>query len=95
MALSQWEWSTVCVHIRIIHTLYAEISFWIAGLKLEDLRKVYFEMKDKVFKQQSTVLTTACDTDALETLLQKVLGTETTLAEEDKPKQVYAWVVKE
>lgn len=105
MALSHWEWSIVS-HVYIcIHNYCRCINFLIiphapnklleAGLKLEDLRKVYFEMKDKVFKQQSKVLTTACDTDALETLLQKVLGTETTLDKKDEPKQVCACAFKE
>lgn len=57
-------------------------------LKLEDLRKVYFEMKEKVFKPQSRMLTTACDTDALEELLKKTLGTESRMNYVKKPKYV-------
>ena len=33
-------------------------------------------MKDTVFKKQSRVFTTACDTEALESLLKKFLGEE-------------------
>lgn len=46
-------------------------------------------MKEKVFKQQSKMLTTACDTEALETLLQKHLGTERKMNDETKPKYVH------
>lgn len=57
-------------------------------LRLEELRKVYFEMKEKVFKKPSKLLPTACDTDALETLLQKVFGLELKMDSCTKPKCV-------
>ncbi len=55
---------------------------------LEELRKVYFEMKENVFKPQSKLLPTACDTDALESLLQKTLGIEQSMNDVRKPKLV-------
>lgn len=59
-----------------------------AGLKLTDLRKIYFEMKEKVFKSQSRVLKEVCDTDALEQLLKKWVGTEHRMSDVKKPKYV-------
>jgi hypothetical protein len=64
------------------------------GLKLEDLRKVYFEMKERVFKPQSRMLTTACDTEALEDILKKSLGTERKMNDVKKPKYVVFPVVE-
>lgn len=60
----------------------------VAGMKLEDLRKLYFEMKEKVFKPQSTLLTTACDTEALEDLIKKYIGTNPETGEERKMNDV-------
>lgn len=83
----------VCVfHIKALvcgeGTRYTAIFdyFPIAKLTLDDLRKIYFEMKEKVFKQQSKVLTVAYDTEALEKLLQDSLGTEARMSDVDKPK---------
>lgn len=71
--------------------LYYHTALWCvytAKLKLEELRKVYFEMKEKVFKKPSKLLSTACDTDALETLLKKVFGLENKMDSCSKPKCV-------
>ena len=60
------------------------------NLTLEELRKMYFEMKDTVFRKQSRIVTHVCNTDALETLLKEKLGTETTMNSVRKPKYVWA-----
>ena len=43
---------------------------------LENLRRVYFGMKDTVFKRQSKFISHICDTNALEDLIKGTLGTE-------------------
>ena len=50
---------------------------------------MYFEMKDTVFKQKSKIISHTCDTDALEELLKRMLGTERRMDDVTKPKWVY------
>ena len=56
------------------------------GLSLPELRRLYFEMKDTVFKPQFKFFNHACDTNALEELLKKMLGTEMKMDSVRKPK---------
>ena len=56
------------------------------GLSLPELRRLYFEMKDTVFKPQFKFFNHACDTHALEELLKKMLGTEKKMDIVKKPK---------
>jgi hypothetical protein len=53
---------------------------------LEDLKRVYFSMKDTVFKRQSKFISQICDTKALEDLLKGTLGTVSTMDSVKKPK---------
>ena len=56
------------------------------GLSLSELRRYYFEMKDSVFKQQSKFISHTCDTNALEELLKRMLGTDKRMDCVEKPK---------
>ena len=47
---------------------------------------MYFEMKDRVFKKQSKIISSVCDTVALEKLLTDKFGTEMSMESVDKPK---------
>jgi hypothetical protein len=47
---------------------------------------MYFEMKDTVFKQQSKFISHTCDTNALEELLKRMLGTDQRMDDIKKPK---------
>ena len=49
---------------------------------------MYFEMKDSVFRRKSKILSTVCDTEALEELLKDTMGTEKNMDSEQKPKLV-------
>ena len=62
------------------------ICFFPGGLSLPQLRRMYFEMKDTVFKQQSKFISHTCDTNALEELLKRMLGTDQRMDEIKKPK---------
>ena len=63
------------------------LLFSISGkLSLEDLKRVYFSMKDTVFKRQSKLISHICDTKALEDLLKGTLGTVKTMDSVKKPK---------
>ena len=53
---------------------------------MEDLKRVYFAMKDTVFKRQSKLISHICDTKALEDLLKGTLGTVKTMDSVKKPK---------
>ena len=60
---------------------------WVSGgLSLAELRRLYFEMKDTVFKQQFKMISHTCDTKALEELLKRMLGTEKRMDCVKKPK---------
>ena len=50
------------------------------------MKRMYFELKDKVFKKKSKIISYACDTEALEELLIKTLGSELTMRSVTKPK---------
>ncbi len=50
------------------------------------MKRMFFELKDNVFKKQSKLIPTACDTDALEELLKKNLGEHIKMRSVTKPK---------
>ena len=58
------------------HAIVSLLCKMLGGLSLADLRRLYFNMKDTVFKQQSMIVNCICDTSALERLLQETFGTE-------------------
>ena len=58
----------------------------IGNQSLENLRHMYFGMKDTVFKRQSKFISHICDTNALEELIKGVLGTEKRMGHVTKPK---------
>ena len=58
----------------------------LGGLSLAELRRLYFNLKDTVFRQQSMIVSCICDTNALERLLKETFGTDTTINSIKKPK---------
>ena len=67
-------------------TMYGCDLFFPGKVSLPQLRRIYFEMKDTVFKQQSKFISHTCDTNALEDLLKRMLGTELRMDDIKKPK---------
>lgn len=65
------------------HNLF--LSF-LGGRTLDEMKRMFFELKDNVFKKQSKLIPTACDTDALEELLKKNLGEHIKMRSVTKPK---------
>ena len=66
--------------------LHEILSITSGELSLEDLRRIYFNMKDTVFKRQSKFISHICDTKALEDLLKGILGTKKRMNCVKKPK---------
>lgn len=65
------------------HTMLLSI---LGGLSLVELRQLYFNTKDTVFRQQSRIVSCICDTNALEKLLKDMFGTERRMDSIKKPK---------
>ena len=55
-----------------------------AKMTCDELRQLYFEMRDRVFKNPKWGLN--CDTQALEKLIKARFGEEMTMADVEKPK---------
>ena len=73
--------------IAVTFEMLIIIQLLIPGkLSLDDLKRVYFSMKDTVFKRQSKLISHICDTKALEDLLKGTLGTEKTMDSVKTPK---------
>ena len=66
--------------------LYYTLLLFVGELSLSHLRRVYFDMKDTVFKRQSKLLSNICDTNALEKIIKGIFGTEMTMDCVRKPK---------
>ena len=71
------------------HAIVSLLCKMLGGLSLADLRRLYFNMKDTVFKQQSMIVNCICDTSALERLLQETLGEWTTPSESQSEPTLY------
>ena len=59
---------------------------YVGEQSLDTLRRVYFGMKDTVFKRQSKFISHICDTKALEDLIKGILGTEKRMGQVTTPK---------
>ena len=76
-------WYANVTHTHITHT---HTHTQTAGLDLDQLRQLYFEMKETVFKNPKFGY--ACDTPALEALLKKTLGTEMRMCDKQEPRYI-------
>ncbi len=80
---------TTIVGFPVLRELTYELScncMDVGRRSLDELKQMFFELKDSVFKKQSKLLPTACDTEALEELLKKNLGEHIKMRDVTKPK---------